>query len=83
MPDFMGFDWVMTNRLNIPAANKIDNMIFAQGGIGLHISTDLWSRITERADLSYAWQLYCAMSMDAVRKEDTHVVRGWLSNLVT
>lgn len=83
MPNFMGYDFIVSTRLNIPSADQIDNLVFTEQAIGLHIAKDIWARVAERPDQSFNWQLYCAMSMDAVRVEDEHIVNARLADTVT
>lgn len=83
LPNFLGFDWIVSNRLNSPATGEIDCLSFTPKGIGLHVAGDIASRVAERADMSFAWQIYLMMHMDAVRVEDEHVVKIHLADTVT
>ncbi len=83
LPDFLGYDWVCSTRLNVPSANELDNLVFSEYAMGLHVAEDIWIRVTERADISYAWQVYAAMSMDAVRVEDEHIVKAHVADTIT
>lgn len=74
LPDFMGFNWIVSNRLNVPLANQLDCLAFTAKGIGLHVAGDITADVGERTDMSFAWQVYLQMSMAAVRVEDEHVV---------
>ena len=74
LPNFMGFSWIVSNRLNVPAGSQLDCLAFTKKGIGLHVSGDIDVSVAERADMSFAWQVYLQMSMAAVRVEDEHVV---------
>lgn len=75
LPNFMGFNWIVSNRLNVPAGSQLDCLAFTKKGIGLHVAGDISTRVAERPDMSFAWQVYMQMSMAAVRVEDEHVVR--------
>ena len=83
MPGFLGYDWIVSTRLNVPSANELDNLIFTDRAIGLHISKDIWARVAERPDQSFNWQLYAALSADSVRVEDEHIVKGHVADTVT
>ncbi len=83
MPNFLGFNWIQTNRLNVPAADQIDCFAFTKKAIGLHVAGDITSRVAERADMSFAWQVYLMMQMAAVRVEDEHLVHMKLKDTVT
>ncbi len=75
IPNWMGFDWVMSNRLlsDTDVDTDITNLAFTTKGIGFHIAKDITAKIGERTDMSFAWQFYCLMHIDAVRVEDEHV----------
>ena len=79
---FLGFTLIPTNRLNVPAVGQIDNLIWAPEAIGFHVAKDMWTRVEERADQSFLWQLYAAMTMGAVRLEDEKVVKLHLKDAV-
>ncbi len=75
LPSFMGFDWVVSNRLLVPAANQLDCLAFTKKGIGLMVNRDITARVAEDPSISFAWRMYTHMTMGAVRVEDKHVVR--------
>lgn len=74
LPDFLGFTWIMSNRLNYSASGKIYNLVFTKWALGLHITKDIWARVAEDASASFAWRLYTAMTMGAVRVEDEQML---------
>jgi hypothetical protein len=82
MPNFLGFNWVVSNRLNVPAADQLDCFAMTGKALGLHVAGDISTRVAERPDMSFAWQVYLQMSMDAVRVEDDMVVHCKLSDTV-
>lgn len=75
LPNFMGFNWILSNRLNVPAANQLDCLVMTKKALGLHVAGDITTRVAERSDMSFAWQVYMMMHMGAVRVEDEHIVR--------
>lgn len=75
VPNWMGFTWVVSTRLNVPAAQQLDCLAFTPRGIGLHVAKDISARIAEDPSYSFAWRIYCTLTMGAVRVEDEHVVR--------
>jgi len=83
LPNFMGFDWVVSNRLNVPTAGQIDCLAFTAKGIGLHVASDISAKVGERTDMSFATQLYTHMTIGAVRTEDEHVVRVHLKDALS
>jgi hypothetical protein len=83
LPNWMGFDWVVSTRLNapddtptwLPTAGEIYCLAMTKKAIGLHVAKDISAQVAQRPDMSFAWQLYCELHMDAVRVEDEHIVR--------
>ena len=74
---FMGFEFIMSTRLNMDATNTTDRLIFAytEDAIKLGIGKDISAKISERADKSYSTQVYYGMSLGAVRMEEEKVVQ--------
>ena len=67
---FMGFKFIMSNRLSFDATNTDDRLVFAftQDAI-----KDITSKIDVRADKSYATQVYTCMTLGAVRMQESKV----------
>jgi hypothetical protein len=76
VPNWMGFTWVASTRLNIPAADQIDCLFFTRRAIGLHVAQDIQAKIAEDPSYSFAWRIYVNMVMGAVRVEDEQLVWG-------
>ncbi len=74
LPDFMGFNWIVSNRLVVPTTNQLDCLAFTRKALGLHVAGDIDVSVAERPDMSFAWQVYMMMNMAAVRVEDEHIV---------
>lgn len=70
---FMGFNFIVSNRLSI-ASSKRKCIAYAMDGIKLALGKDVMSRIEERADKGYATQVYYCMSIGATRMEEEKVV---------
>lgn len=83
LPDFLGFNWIVSNRLTVPSATQLDCLAFTSKAIGLHVAGDIETRVAERPDMSFAWQIYLMMHMAAVRVEDEHIVRVHVADTVT
>ena len=83
LPNTAGFTFVHSNRLNIPMADQIDNLAFTRKALGLHVPQDIRVRVAERADLSFAWQVYGVWTMGSVRTEDEHIVNIRLADTIT
>ena len=72
---FMGFKFIMSNRLSFDATNTDDRLVYAftQDAIKLAIGKDITSKIDVRADKSYATQVYTCMTLGAVRMQESKV----------
>ena len=70
---FLGFTFIRSERLAI-ASNKRFCMAFQKKGLGLAIGKDMMTKIDERPDLSYAWQVYMGWSMQATRVEEARMI---------
>ena len=70
---FLGFKFITSNRL-AKGGNDRTCIAFAQDGITLAVGKDVSARIDERADKSYATQVYYCMSIGATRMEEEKVV---------
>jgi len=85
LPAWMGFDWVVSTRLLHPTApgTDISCLAFTRKALGLHVAKDISAKVGERTDMSFAWQLYCHMTMGAARVEDEHIVHVLLKDALT
>jgi len=74
---FLGFKFIVSNRLAFDATNTDDRLAYAftQDAIKLAIGKDVMARIDERADKSYSTQVYYCMSLGATRMEEEKVVQ--------
>ena len=72
---FMGFQFIMTNRLSIDSNDIRSCFAWAEDGITLGIGKDEQGRIDERNDKGYATQVYYCMDIGAVRMEEAKVVK--------
>jgi len=74
---FLGFKFIMSNRLSFDATNTDDRLVFAftEDAVKLAIGKDISARISERADKSYSTQVYYCMSIGATRMEEEKVVQ--------
>ena len=70
---FLGFKFITSNRL-AKGGNDRTCIAFAQDGITLAVGKDVSARIDERADKSYATQVYYCMSIGATRMEKEKVI---------
>ena len=74
---FLGFNFIMSTRLNLDATYTSDRLVFAftEDAVKLAIGNDVSAKISERADKSYSTQVYYGMDIGAVRMEEEKVVQ--------
>ena len=70
---FLGFNFIVSNRLSLSGSTR-SCIAYAQDGIALAVGKDVQARIDERADKSYATQVYYCMSIGATRMEKEKVI---------
>lgn len=70
---WMGFKWIPSERL-YKSGNDRYNIAWAKSGLALGVGAEVMTRLTERADKSYAMQPYARMSIGGARIEDAKVV---------
>jgi len=71
---FMGFTFIMSNRLGLSSGTR-SCFAWAEDGLALAVGRDVNARIDERADKGYATQVYYAMSIGSTRMEENKVVQ--------
>jgi hypothetical protein len=71
---FVGFNFIVSNRLNTDGSGDRQVIAFAQDGIKLAVGKEPAARIDERADKSYATQVYYCQSVGATRMEESKIV---------
>lgn len=75
LPDYLGFTWIVSNRLTSPdGGTSLYCLAFTRSAIGLHVVRDVWAKVAQDPSISFAWRIYTAMMMGAVRVEDEHIV---------
>jgi hypothetical protein len=79
----MGFTWVMSTRLLIPAGGQLSCLAFTKRAIGLQVNKDIWSRVAEDPSISFAWRIYSALTMGATRVEDEQIVHLHVKDALT
>jgi hypothetical protein len=72
---YMGFRFIMSNRLSVDSNDIRKCFAWAEDGLTLGIGKDISARIDERADKGYATQVYYCMSIGSVRMEEDKVVQ--------
>lgn len=80
---WMGFDWILSNRLLAPAAGQLDCFAVTRRALGLLVIEDLFVRIAEDPSLSFTTRVYTKVTAGAVRVEDEHIVRVKMKDSAT
>lgn len=65
---FMGIDFTLTERLTITSGNRLIPL-WMKSGMHIGFWNDINAKITERADKSYATQVYLCMTLGATRTQ--------------
>ena len=71
---FVGFNFIVSNRLNTDTNGDRQVIAFASDGIKVAMGKEPTAKIEERADKSYATQIYYCQTMGATRMEEAKVV---------
>jgi hypothetical protein len=76
--NWLGYTWIVSTSASLTnvSGSQYYYMAMTKRAIGLHITKDLWSRVVESSEKSFAWRVYSAMAFGATRIEDAHVVRA-------
>jgi hypothetical protein len=83
VPNWMGFTWIMSTRLNAPAADQKDCLFFCPDAIGLQVNEDITVQVAQDPSASFAWRIYARLTMGAVRVQDKKIVRGAFADTYT
>jgi len=79
---WMGYKWIVSTRLQAPAAGEIDSIVMTERALGLQVGCDIKTQVAQDPSKSFAWRIYSHMSMDCVRVEDQQIVRAHLLDAV-
>tara|TARA_A100000172_G_scaffold78165_1_gene63380 strand:+ start:758 stop:1564 length:807 start_codon:yes stop_codon:yes gene_type:complete len=71
---FVGFEFIVSNRLKVDGSSDRLCYAFAQDGMKLAIGKDVMARIEERADKSFSTQIYYCATFGSTRMEENKVV---------
>jgi len=72
---WMGYTWVVSTRLQAPAAGERYVFAMTRKAIGMQVNKDIWTRVAEDPSISFAYRIYSEMHLGAIRVEDKHLVR--------
>ena len=79
---WMGYQWIVSTRLQSPAADQEYCFAMTRKAIGMQVNKDCWTRVAEDPTKSFAWRIYAADTRGAIRVEDEHLVRLHLSTVL-
>lgn len=79
---WMGFDWIVSTRLNDPVGDgsELDCFAMTDRAIGLQMNRDITTRVAEDPSTSFLWRIYAYMTLGAIRVEDEQLVHWHLAN---
>ena len=83
VPNWMGFTWIMSNRLLVPVADQLSCLAFTKRALGLAVNQDIFVRIGENPAKSYMIQVFSQFTGGCVRVEDEHIVHMHVADTVT
>jgi len=79
--NWMGFTWIVSTRLTDGGTpGQIECIAMTRKALGLHVARDISAKVAEDPSKSFAWRMYCYMTMDCVRVEDKHIVKFLLAD---
>jgi len=71
---YMGFEFIISNRLAVDGSNDRLCPVWVKSGLLLGIAADIKSEIDRRSDKSYATQVYLCMGIGSTRMEEDKIV---------
>tara|TARA_Y100001938_G_scaffold148396_1_gene231990 strand:- start:771 stop:1646 length:876 start_codon:yes stop_codon:yes gene_type:complete len=71
---FVGFNFIVSNRLPVDGSSNRRIFAWATDGMKVALGKEPQARIDQRADKSYATQVYYCMTMGATRMEEEKVI---------
>ena len=78
VPNWMGFKWIMSNRLQSPLAGEIDCLFYCEDALGLQVNEDITIQVAQDPSASFAWRIYSRLTMGCARVQDKKIIRGHL-----
>lgn len=79
---WMGYSWLVSNRLQSPAGGQIYCFAMTKQALGMQMNRDFTAKVAEDPSISFAWRIYGFSQFGAIRVEDEHLVRLHLSDTV-
>jgi hypothetical protein len=82
VPNWMGFTWIVSNRLVVPGAGEHYCIFMTEEAMGLQVNMEMKVRITENPQKRYQWQVFSQFAAGAVRVEDNHIRLGHFADAI-
>lgn len=79
---WMGYTWLLSTRLLAPGADELDCFAMTRRALGFQVNRDIWAKIEQDPSISFAWRIYCEMTVGAIRVEDEHLVKVHVADTV-
>lgn len=79
---WMGYTWLLSTRLLAPATDELDCFAMTRRALGFQVNRDIWAKIEQDPSISFAWRIYCEMTVGAIRVEDEHLVKAHVADTV-
>lgn len=79
---WMGYTWVVSTRLNATDTDEANCLAMTDRAIGMQVNEDITARAVEDPTISFAWRLYCRITLGGVRVEDEHIVKNRLNDII-
>ncbi|RLB97143.1 MAG: hypothetical protein DRH90_23790 [Deltaproteobacteria bacterium] len=74
VPNWMGFTWILSNRLLIPAVGELSCLAFTSKALTLVVNQDIFVRIGENPSFSYMIQIFSQFTAGCSRTIDEEIV---------
>ena len=71
---FLGFNFIMCNRLAVDGSDDRLILVYTRSGVLLAMGSDIRAEMDRRADKSYAMQVYLSMGIGSTRMQEAKVV---------
>lgn len=80
---WMGYGWIVSNRLLVPGAGELSCLAFTKKALGMNVNQDTWARVAEDPSISFEWRVYLEFTCGVVRVEDEHIVHVHVKDAMT
>lgn len=80
---WMGYSWVVSNRLTIPVGGELYCLAMTKKALGLTMRSDIKTNVAQDPTLSFAYRVYMQATYGVVRVEDEHIIRVHVKNSLT